>query len=270
MTEATQLAIHPQQRPRIYWVFRDTFVLIVRSLKHIKQDPDQLVSVTIQPVLLVVLFRYLFGGAISTGSHESYINFLMAGVFIETAALTAVTTSTSVTADVLTGVMDRFRSLPMLRLAILTGHVVADLCRSLIGMVVMVLVGLVVGFRPSADAKAWVTAIGLTLLVTFALSWVSALLGLLGNSVEAVQQFGIILIVPIFASSAFVPTQTMPSWLRVFADNQPMTQAIDAVRALLLGQPVGDHVRLTLIWFIGIVLVVFPIADWLFKRRTSS
>ena len=260
----------PQHHSRIYWSFRDTFVLITRSLKRIKQAPDQLAGAAFQPILLIVMFKYLFGGAISTGGHENYVSFVIAGIFIENAALTAVTTSTSVATDMLTGVIDRFRTLPMHKSAILTGHVFATLFSTLVGTAVMIAAGLVFGFRPHADVASWFTAIGLTALVTLALSWMAVLIGLAGKSVEAVQQFGMILILPIIASSAFVPTQTMPRWLQLFANNQPMTQGIDAVRALLLGQPVGNHVRLTLIWFIGIILVAYIAASVLFRQRTSD
>lgn len=270
MATTTLQSIQPQQRPRIYRAFRDTLILITRSLKHLKHEPDQLAGAAFQPILLIIMFKFLFGGAINTGDHQSYINFVIAGVCIENAALTAITTSTSVATDMLTGVIDRFRTLPMHTSAILTGHVFATLFSMLVGTAVMVATGLIFGFRPHADASGWLGAIGITMLVTLALSWVAVLIGLLGKSVEAVQQFGMILILPIIVSSAFVPTQTMPDWLRTFADNQPMTQAIDAVRALLLGEPAGDHVRLTLIWFTGIIIAAYLAAGVLFRRRTKN
>lgn len=259
----------PARHSPVFWLASDTWELTKRSLRHIRRDPDQLVSVTVQPVLLVVMFRFLFGGAIQTGSNESYINFLMAGVFIEAAALTATTTSTAVAADMLTGTIDRFRSLPMAKSAVLTGHVLSDLVRSALGLAVMVAVGLAVGFRPSAGLAGWLAAIGITLLVTFCLSWISAALGLISNSVEAVQQISMVLIVPILFSSAFVPTQTMPRWLRIVADNQPMTQAIDAVRGLLLGRPAGHYAVMTLVWFGGLFAVSCFGANLLFRRRSS-
>jgi ABC-2 type transport system permease protein len=262
-------APHPARHSRIFWLASDIWELTKRSLRHIRRDPDQLVSVTIQPVLLVVMFRYLFGGAIRTGSGESYINFLMAGIFIETAALTATTTSTAIAADMLTGTIDRFRSLPMTRSAVLTGHVLSDLVRSAIGMAVMVAVGLAVGFRPGAGPTGWLAAIGITLLVTFSLSWISAGIGLLVSSVETVQQLSMVLIVPLLFSSAFVPTQSMPSWIRIAADNQPMTQAIDAVRALLLGRPAGRYLCSTLLWFSALFAVSCLTANFLLRRRSS-
>jgi ABC-2 type transport system permease protein len=262
------VSVRPARHSRAYWAASDVWELAKRSLLHIRHDPDQLMSVTVQPVLLVIMFRYLFGGAIRTGDGQSYINFLMAGIFIETAALTATATSTAVTADRLSGATDRFRSLPMVKSAVLTGHVIADLARSVVGIAVLVAVGLAVGFRPHAGPAAWVLTIALTLLVTFCLSWISVSLGLLASSVEASQQFGLVLFVPILFSSAFVPTQTMPGWLRAVADNQPMTQAINAVRALLLGQPAHHYLLTTALWFCGIFLLAFPAAKLLYARRT--
>ncbi|MFD0634915.1 ABC transporter permease [Catenulispora yoronensis] len=257
-------------RPALVWALSDIVQLTKRSLLHIRRDPDQLVSVSLQPVILVIMFRYLFGGAISTGSKESYINFLMAGILIETAALSATATSTAVAVDMLSGAMDRFRALPIANSAVLAGHVLADLARAALGMAVMVAVGLAVGFRPEAGPAGWLGALALTFLVTFALSWMAACIGLLGSSAEAVQQYGMVLILPIFFSSAFVPTGTMPGWLRVVAENQPMTQAIDAVRALLLDQPSGNHIPATLLWFTGLSAVCVAIAGMLFKARTKT
>jgi ABC-2 type transport system permease protein len=264
------MPIAARRRPALYWLVSDNAALVRRSLLHIKHDPDQLVSVTVQPVLLVVMFRYFLGGAIRTGSSESYINFVMAGIFIETAAITATTTAVSVAADVTQGVIDRFRALPMATSAVLVGHVVADLARASAGIVVMVCLGLAVGFRPSASVAGWAAAIGLTLLVTCSLSWVAALLGLLSKSVEAAQQFALVLIIPVLASSAFVPASTMPGWLQAVVANQPMSQAIDAVRALLLGMPTGSHLGLAVVWFAGILTAAFTAAGYLFNRRAGT
>jgi ABC-2 type transport system permease protein len=265
----TGLDLTPARHSAVYWALSDIWQLTRRSLLHVRRDPDQLVSVTIQPLILVIMFRYLFGGAIDTGDGESYINFLMAGIFVETSALTATTTGTSIAMDLKSGAIDRFRSLPMHNSAVVAGHVLADLVRSMIGMAAMVAIGLAVGFRPHAGVLGWLGAVGLTLLVTFSLSWISACLGLLGSSPEAVQQFGMILILPVFLSSAFVPTRTMPGWLRVLADNQPMTHAIDAVRALLLAQPADGPVQAALIWFLALFLAAFLASRFLFGRRTS-
>ncbi len=244
MTELLESNVNlkPLQRPRLYWVVSDTLQLIKRSLLHIKQDPDQLIGVTIQPIMFIVLFRYVFGGAINTGG-ISYVNFLMAGIFVQTAAFGSTTTSISIASALKEGIVDRFRSLPMVKSAVISGHVFADLIRSLLATAVMIAAGLAVGFRPHASGGGWAAAIGLLLLLTFSLSWVAAIIGLLGKSVEFIQQVSFIWLFPLtFASSAFVPTDSMPPVLRAFAVNQPITQVVDAVRALLLGLPVGHHV----------------------------
>jgi ABC-2 type transport system permease protein len=264
------LHLQPIKRSRIYWVFSDTAQLVKRSLLHIKQDPDQLLGVTIQPIMFIVLFRYVFGGAINTGG-VSYVNFLMAGIFVQTTAFASTTTSVSIATDLKEGIVDRFRSLPMVKSAVLSGHIIADLIRSLIATAVMILAGLAVGFRPHANVLQWLAAIGILLLTTLSFSWIGAIIGLLGKSVEFVQQASFIWLFPLtFASSAFVPPTSMPRYLRDFAVNQPITQIVDAVRALLLNIPAGNHIWVALIWLIGILIVSFPIAAYSFKRRTAS
>jgi ABC-2 type transport system permease protein len=266
MTIITKLQL--QQRSRISWAIRDTMVMFKRSMLHIREDMEQLVGLTIQPVMFVVLFRYVFGGAIDTGT--SYINFLMAGIFVQTAAFGSTVTGVSIASDLSKGIVDRFRSLPMTKSAVLMGHVLADLARNAFATVVMVVAGLAVGFRPEASPLEWVYVFGLLMLFTFSLSWVMAIIGLVSKSVEFVQQMGFVLIFPItFISSAFVPSDTLPKVLRIFAENQPLTQVIEAVRALLLNQPVGDYAWKSVIWSVGMILIAFPIASALFRKQSK-
>jgi ABC transporter DrrB family efflux protein len=266
----TKVNLQPMKRSRLYWVFSDTAQLVKRSLLHIKQDPDQLLGVTLQPIMFIVLFRYVFGGAINTGG-ISYVNFLMAGIFVQTAAFGSTTTSISIASDLKEGIVDRFRSLPMVKSAVISGHIIADLIRSLLATAVMIVAGLAVGFRPHANVFAWTGAIGLLLLITLSLSWIAAIIGLLGKSVEFVQQVSFIWLFPLtFASSAFVPPTSMPRYLRDFAVNQPITQVVDAVRALLLGLPIGNHLWVSLVWLIGILVVAIPFAAFSFKRRIAT
>lgn len=219
--------------------------------------------------MFVVLFRYVFGGAIDTGN-ISYVNFLMAGIFVQTAAFGSTMSSYSVAIDLEKGIMDRFKSLPMTKSAVLTGHVVADLIRNLLATAVMIGAGLAVGFRPEANAAEWALALGLLLFFSFALSWLFVLVALIGKSIQFVQQFGFILIFPLtFVSSAFVPAHTMPSWLRPFAENQPLTHLIEAIRALLVGTPVEDHAWMTLWWSIGILIVGFTVTTSIFRRQAK-
>lgn len=251
---------------KFYLALNDNLVLITRSLKHIFKNMDQLLGLTIQPVMFMLLFGYVFGGAIDTGG-VSYINFLVAGILVQTAAFGATTTALSVATDLRRGIIDRFKSLPMLSSAVMTGHVVADLVRNILSSAIMVLVALFMGFRPEASFLDWLVIIGILLLFTLAFSWISAILGLLAKSVEAVQWMGFFIVFPLtFASAAFVPTETMPGILKIFAENQPVTHVIEAIRALMNGLPVGNHVTLSIIWTLAITIVCLPIASYLFRN----
>jgi ABC-2 type transport system permease protein len=217
----------------------------------------------------MLLFRYVFGGAIDTGG-TSYVNFLVPGILIQTVAFGSTFTAVGVATDLTRGIIDRFRSLPMMSSAVLVGHTVADLVRNTISSIVMILVGLAVGFRPQASVTDWLLVLAIVLLFTLAMSWLSAIMGLLAKSVEAVQWISFVFIFPLtFASSAFVPTEGMPTVLRVFAENQPVTQVIEAIRALVTGGPIGNHGWLALTWNIGILIVAIPLATYLFRRQAS-
>lgn len=255
---------------RLYWAILDTSVLIRRSLKHIFKNTDQLMAVAIQPIMFMLLFRYVFGGAIQTEG-TTYVNYLVAGILIQTAAFGATTTSISVAADLQRGIIERLKSLPIVSSAVMTGHVVADLVRNTISSFIMILVGLLVGFRPTATAGDWLLIFGLLLLFTFAFSWLSAIMGLVAKTVESVQWMGFLLVFPLtFASSAFVPTQGMPTALRLFAENQPVTHVIEAMRALMVGTPLGNHGWIATIWCGGIIIVTIPLAAYLFRTRQGS
>jgi len=251
----------------LYWAFSDTWVLIKRSLEHIFKNTDQILGLTIQPIMFLLLFRYVFGGAIETGGVD-YVNFLVPGILVQMAAFGANTTAISVANDMKQGIIDRFKSLPMVSSAVMTGHVVADLVRNILSSVIMIVVALFVGFRPVASFQDWLLILGVLLLFTFAISWLSAIMGLLAKSVEAVQWMGFLLIFPLtFASAAFVPTDTMPTGLQIFAENQPVTHVIEALRALMIGVPTGNHIWLSVLWFTGITLIAVPIAGYLFRNR---
>ncbi len=252
----------------IYYIFSDTIVLITRSLKHIFKNLDQLLALTIQPVMFMLLFGYVFGGAINTGG-VSYINFLVAGILVQMSAFGATTTSLSIAMDLRRGIIDRFKSLPMASSTVLFGHVVADLVRNFLSAIIMIIVALIMGFRPEASFTDWLLITGILLLFTFALSWLSAIMGLVAKSVEAVQWLGFFIVFPLtFASAAFVPTQSMPSLLRAFAENQPVTHVIEAIRALMIGLPTGEHVWLSVVWCAAITIVCIPVASFLFRRHS--
>ncbi len=252
-----------------YWALSDSWVLIIRSLKHIFKNLDQLMSLALQPIMFLLLFRYVFGGAINTGG-TSYVNYLVAGILIQMATFGATTTSINVATDIRRGIIDRFKSLPMASSAVLVGHVVADLVRNIISSIVMILVGLLVGFRPTASLSDWLMALGMLLLFTFAFSWLSAILGLLAKSVEAVQWMSFMFVFPLtFASSAFVPTAGMPKVLRIFAENQPITHVIEAMRGYMVGTPIGNHALIAAIWFVSIIVISIPVSGYLFRKRVS-
>lgn len=258
---------HPSS---VVWALNDCLVLTGRSIKHIIKNLDQLLSAVIMPIMFLLLFRYVFGGAIHTEG-ITYVNFLVAGILVQTLAFGASTTTYNLAIDLKRGIVDRFRSLPMFSPALLIGHVVADLVRNTLSAIIMLAFSLLVGFRPTADLMEWIYIFGLLLLFTFSFSWLSAILGLLVRNLEAAQWVSFIIIMPLtFASSAFAPTEGMPAGLRVFAENQPLTKVIEAMRAWFVGAPVGDAAWLAVVWCIGITLVSIPIATWLFRRYTPN
>jgi ABC-2 type transport system permease protein len=262
--------VKPMDRSALYWSIHDTYVLVVRSLRHIFKNLDQLLSLVIQPIMFMLLFRYVFGGAIDTGT-TSYVNYLVAGILVQTAAFGAMTTSINVATDLQRGIIDRLKSLPIISSAVMTGHVVADLVRNVISSAIMILVALLVGFNPSASFLDWLLIIGILLAFTFAMSWLSAIMGLLAKTVEAVQWLGFVAVFPLtFASSAFVPTKGMPAALRVFAENQPVTHVIEAMRSLMVGTPMGDHAILSLIWCGGFTVFSIPVASVLFRKHKGK
>jgi ABC-2 type transport system permease protein len=269
MAEMAPTIPRAQRGPGAFWALSDTWELFKRTVIQIRQTPGDLFSfVIVQPVLLIVLFRYVFGGAVET-NEDSYANFLIPGVIAANAALISMTAAVGVATDMTTGIVDRFRSLPMSRTAILGGTVLANTVRGIAAMVAMVLIGLLVGFRPDAGLGEWLAVIGLLLLVTYAFSWLLAALGLLAGSVEAAWQMGALLWPLTFVSSAYVPPESMPGGLEAFAANQPISEVIDATRALLLDQPVGDHAWVAAVWCIAIAVASATLATMLFQRKVS-
>lgn len=259
----------PNLGERLKWGVSDALTMMGRNLRHIPRTPELLLDVTVQPIIFVVLFRYVFGGAIAVEG-TSYINYLMAGIFVQTIMFAAMTSGIGLAFDLSKGIIDRFRSLPMSRAAVVTGRTLTDLLRGILASLVMLGVGLAVGFRPDGDVGGWLAGFGLLLLFGFAFSWVGVTVGMLARTPEAVQAFMFVAIFPLtFASSAFVPTETMPSWLRAFAENQPMTQTVDALRAYVLGQSPGSAAWQALAWSIGILVVFFPLAVTLYQKRTA-
>lgn len=266
----TSQEIKPQKHSRFYWMISDIGVFIGRSLKHIFKNTDQLLSLTLQPIMFMLLFRYVFGGAINTGT-ISYVNFLVAGILVQSVAFGSLTTSLSVATDLQRGIIERFKSLPTVSWGVLMGHVTADLARNILQSAIMIIVGLLVGFRPTATFIDWLMITGIILLFTFAISWVGAIIGLVSKTIEAVQWLGFFIVFPLtFASSAFAPTQDMAKVLRIFAENQPVTHVIDTVRSLMIGTPMDNHGLLAVIWCLGIIILSVPIAGYLFRKQAGK
>ena len=233
---------------------------------HIFKNMDQLLGILIMPTMVLLLVRYVLGGAMDTGG-TTYVNFLFAGILVQTLAFGASNTTFNLVLDLQKGVVDRLRSLPIWSPALLVGHVVADLVRNLLSGTIMLLVAFLIGFRPSANVQEWLLVIGIVVLFTFAISWLSAILGLLVKTVEAAQWSNFIIVFPLtFASSAFVPTEGMPKLLRIFAENQPVTHVIEAMRSLMVGTPMGNHAIFAILWCIVFTIIAIPVSAFLFRR----
>jgi ABC-2 type transport system permease protein len=248
----------------------DTLVLAWRNLLRIPRAPDLLLSFTVQPIMFVLLFVYVFGGAIRTPGYE-YVDFLMPGIVAQTMSFGGFVTALSLADDLKKGLIDRFRSLPMARSAVLAGRTLADVVTNLLSLAVMVAVGLIVGFSFSASAFEIVAGIGLMLLFGYAFSWIFALFGLVSSSPEAAQAIGFIVIFPLtFVSSAFVPVESMPAGLQQFAELNPFTVIVDAMRALWLDAPAGNSIWGAVAWSVGLIAVFAPIAVSRYRRTVTA
>lgn len=265
----------PVRRWPVVWAFLDAIVLARRSLLETIRLPELIVFVAIQPIMFVLLFRYVFGGAIHVPGGQ-YVNYLMPGIFVQTVAFGGVTTGIGLAQDMQRGLIDRFRSLPMSSSALLTGRTLADLGRNLFTVVIMLIVGFLVGFRPQGTAPEFLLGILVLMGFSFAFSWISAFIGLMVRSVEAAQSGGFIWLFPLtFASSAFVPVETMPSWLQDFARHNPVSVLADALRGLFHVNPhlttadTRSALIQSVLWIAGILIVFVPISVIRFRRTTA-
>ena len=250
----------------LYWALSDTRVLIGRHVRHLTRSPDQIFTAIMLPAVMLLMFRFMFGGAIDVGT-TTYVNYLMAGILVISVTMICVSTTLAVRSDMEEGVVDRFRAIAMLDSAVITGHIVAAVIRALVALTVMAGLGLAVGFRPSGSFLDWVLALGLLVLFAFSMAWVAAVLGLVARSSDGASGLGLILMFSPYASSAFVQSETLPAGLRGFVEHQPVTLVVDAVRALLLDQPVGGRGWLALVWWVAILCVAYPLATRLYRKR---
>ena len=248
----------------------DTLVLAKRSLLRIPRQPDLLVGFTIQPIMFVLLFVYVFGGAIETPGFEDYTDFLIPGIIVQSMAFGGFVTALGLAEDVKKGLIDRFRSLPMWGPAVIAGRILADIGTNIIQLVIMLGVGFAVGFWFSAGVFEVIAGLALLLFIGYAFSWVFAFIGLLASSPEASNAYGFTILFPItFISSAFVPTDSMPDWLEPIAENNPFSTMVDAARALFLDVPAGNDVWGAVVWCIAIVAVFGPLSVWRYRRAVT-
>jgi ABC-2 type transport system permease protein/oleandomycin transport system permease protein len=246
---------------------RDTLAITWRNLIGYRRVPQLLVFSTVQPVIFVLLFRYVFGGAIDVPGPVPYVDFLMPGVFVQTVVFGALATAIGLAADMKTGLLERFRSLPMARSAVLAGRTFADLTRNVFVVLLMVAVGFLVGFRIHTDVIALIAGILLLLFFGYAMSWIFATVGLALGDPETAQAAAFPVLAPlVFASTVFVPLERMPGWLQVWAEHQPVSVTASAVRALVLGGPTASLVWQSLAWGVGILAVFAPLAVRRYRR----
>src|SRR6266700_5355799 len=248
--------------------FGDTAVLLGRSLRHITRSPDTIITTTIMPIAFMLLFVYVFGGAINSGS-DSYVSYLLPGILLITIASGISYTAFRLFLDMKGGIFERFQSMPIARSSVLWAHVLTSLVANLISLVVVVLVALLMGFRSGAGVLAWLGAAGILILFTLSLTWVAVIPGLTAKSADGAAAFSYPLIFLPFISSAFVPTRSMPPVVRAFAENQPVTAIVETIRALLAGQPVSQEIWVALAWCVGILVVAYIFAMRAYKKRVS-
>ncbi|MGG4048029.1 ABC transporter permease [Paenibacillus favisporus] len=246
--------------------FSDMGVMLGRSMRHIFRSWDTIITVTIMPIAFMLLFVYVFGGAIQTGT-DKYVNYLLPGILLIAIASGISYTAYRLFIDVQRGIFERFHSMPIARSTMLWGHVISSLVSNAISVVVIILVALLMGFRSSAGLLPWLAVAGILMLFTLALTWVAAIAGLSAKSVDGASAFSYPIIFLPFISSAFVPTDSMPRVVRAFADNQPVTSIVEAIRSLLSGQPVGNDIWVALAWCVGIMLVAYIFAMRAYKKR---
>ncbi len=248
----------------------DSLVILRRNLLRILRAPDLLLAFTVQPVMFVLLFVYVFGGAIVTPGYD-YVDFLMPGIIVQTIAFGGFVTAVGLSEDVRKGLIDRFRSLPMARSAVLAGRTLADVITNCVSVAVMLAVGAIAGFGFEQSLPHILGGIGILVLFGYAFSWIFALIGLSVSSAEAANSVGFIAVFPLtFASSAFVPTASIPTVLRAFADHNPFTIVVNAVRHLFIGAPAGNSVWGAVVWSLAILVVFAPLAVWKYRRVARS
>jgi ABC-2 type transport system permease protein len=249
-------------------VLGDTAVLLGRSLRHITRSPDTIITTAVMPIAFLLLFVYVFGGAIETGS-DSYVNYLLPGILLITIASGIAYTAYRLFLDLQSGIFERFQSMPIARSSVLWAHVLTSLVANLVSLVVVVLVAVGIGFRSGAGVLAWLAVAGILILFTLALTWIAVIAGLSAKSVDGASAFSYPLIFLPFISSAFVPTATMPGPVRAFAEHQPVTSIVNAIRDLFAQRPVDTDLGVALAWCLGVLVVAYLLATLAYRRKIS-
>lgn len=247
----------------------DTTVLLRRSLRHIARSPDTIITTLVMPIAMMLLFVYVLGGAIRTGS-ESYVGYLLPGILVITIASGISYTAFRLFLDMQGGIVERFRSMPIARSSVLWAHVLTSLVANLISLAVVVLVGVAMGFRSGAGPLAWLAVLGILVLLTLALTWVAVIPGLTAKTIDGASAFAYPLIFLPFISSAFVPTDSMPGPVRAFAEHQPVTTIVDVIRRLFAEQSVGNDIWTALAWCIGILVVAYAVAARTYRGSVTA
>lgn len=245
-------------------------VMIRRSLRHSIRNVEALLMAILLPIFLMLLFTYVFGGAIASGTGGDYVNYVVPGIILLCAGFGASSTAVDVATDMTNGIIDRFRTMPIKATAVVTGHVVASLVRNLIATCIVVGVALLVGFEPSAGMGEWLLALGIVTVFILTFTWLFAAIGLVTGSPAAASGYGFTLLFLPYLSSAFVPTDTMPSWLQGFANHQPITPVIESIRGLLSGMPIGDNGWLAMLWCAGILVIAILWSAIAFTRKARE
>ncbi|MDG4828124.1 ABC transporter permease [Solwaraspora sp. WMMD1047] len=246
----------------------DTAVLTGRTMRHITRSVDTIITTAVTPIAIMLLFVYVFGGAIDTGSVPS-VNYMLPGILLITIASGISYTAFRLFMDMQGGIFERFQSMPIARSSVLWAHVLTSLVANVIALVIVVGVALLMGFRSGAGVLAWLAVGGILILLTLALTWIAVIPGLTAKTMEGASAFSYPLIFLPFVSSAFAPTDTMPGPVRAFAENQPVTSIVNAVRSLFTGQPVGSDIWIALAWCVGILVVAYLFANLTYRRRIS-
>ncbi len=246
----------------------DTGVLLGRSLRHIARSPDTIITTAVMPIAMMLLFVYVFGGAIDTGG-GSYVDYLLPGILTITIAMGISYTAYRLFLDLQGGIFERFQSMPIARSAVLWAHVLTSVVATIMSLAIVVGVALLMGFRSGAGVLEWLAVAGILVLLTLALTWVAVIAGLSARSVDGASAFSYPLILLPFVSSAFVPTDSMPGPVRAFAEHQPVTSIVNTVRNLFGGQPVGTEIWIALAWCVGILGLGYALSVMVYRRRAG-